>query len=100
MLSIERTLAALDPDSRPFQVDRIEPHVDGLADAQPVAVGQQEQRVVAFAVSTAFGRFEQALHLGGIEIVFRPFVGICCALLKIRGRAALSLSRIVRQDRA
>src|SRR5262245_58691278 len=60
MLDGQRVLQAGNPETGALDVELISAHLDGLRDAQPVAIEHEQQRVVANAVAPLLGGLEQA----------------------------------------
>ena len=62
--------------SRAVEVEFVAAQAHGLADAQAVAVGHQQQKVVAHPVPAGLGSIEQPSHLGWRQVILGPLVPV------------------------
>jgi hypothetical protein len=70
LLDRQAILQATNPEACLVEIDVIAAQADRFADPQTVAVNHQPEQMVAGAMSVAFQRFEQPVHLsGGQEIL-------------------------------
>src|SRR5262245_15699517 len=76
MLDAETVLEPSHPQARPLSVQLSPAHLDGLGDAQAMAVDHQDQRVVANAVAAFLGGLEQPVDLRGTQKVLTALVGV------------------------
>ncbi len=88
----ESVLEAPNPEAGLIEVDVVAAQADRLADAQAVAVHHQHQQVISDAVSPPLGGLEQARHLGLVQEILAPLMGIsgdsgpgCLLLNRSRG---------------
>ena len=72
----ESVLEAPNPEAGLIEVDVVAAQADRLADAQAVAVHHQHQQVIADAVSPPLGGLEQVRHLGLVQEILAPLMGI------------------------
>src|SRR3954452_571315 len=76
LLDRETALEAAYPQPGAVEVELVPAQAHGLADAQAVAVGHQQQKVVAHPVSTGLGGSEQPSHLGWRQVILGALVPV------------------------
>jgi hypothetical protein len=80
-------------DTSLVEVELIPAEGDELGHPQPIAIGQENLRVIAEPLSTnTAGSLAQAVECGGSEVRPGPDVGVCVALGKGESRHADLLS--------
>ena len=76
LLDREAALKAAYPQPGAVEVKLVAAQAHGLADAQAVAVGHQQQKVVAHPVPAGLGSIEQPSHLGWRQVILGALVPV------------------------
>ena len=76
LLDREAALKAAHPQPGAVEVKLVPAQAHGLADAQAVAVGHQQQKVVAHPVPAGLGSVEQPSHLGWRQVILGALVPV------------------------
>src|SRR4051812_20000068 len=76
LLDRETALEAAYPQPGAVEVEFVPAQAHGLADAQAVAVGHQQQKVVAYPVPAGLSGIEQPSHLGWRQVILGALVPV------------------------
>ena len=97
LLDREAALEAAYPQPGAVEVELVPAQTHGLADAQTVAVGHQQQKVVAYPVPAGLGGGEQQGHFGRRQVILGALVPV--GGFDGAGRPTLDLSPAGRRRR-